>query len=153
MTGLLVKQRVGSQMAVVFLIQAGNQKGLELGAAVRLPLKKGAKMQPANEQEATDRADRLDLHIGWIWARWRGEWVGEERFPYAGVTWQMKNGWRTTAEIADRKKQFLKPSWMIAVHPPIGRDWQVVVGLHQSGLSDRPYPFIGAGVGIGGMFK
>ncbi len=152
MSGLLLKHQVAKNLATGILAQWGNQRGEGIFVAARLPLietKTELKGENENEHGEMQRLSVLDLHAGIMWTKWRGEWEGEEWFPYIGLSWQPRKGWLVTAEIRERQKDFLKPSWMIAIHRQLNREWQLVVGLSQSGLSDRPYPFFGLGVGIG----
>ncbi len=147
MSGLLLKYRISPRFAIGGLIQRGNQRGEEVFAAMRIPLGSD------RDEEEGKRRSRLDLHLGAMWAQWRGEWEGTEWSPYVGLSWQPANDWLLTAEIRERQKDFLKPAWMIAVHRTFGNRWQLTIGFHQSGLSDRPYLFIGLGSGFGGVLR
>lgn len=153
MSGLMLKQEVIENLAIGILAQWGNQRGEEIFAVARLPILKVRNNKGESEPNKSRWSATLDLHFGLMWARWRGEWEGEEWLPYIGLTWQPSEGWLLTAEIRERQKNFLKPAWMIAVHHQVSRQWQLIVGVTQSGLSDRPYPFFGLGLGIGGVVR
>jgi len=146
-SGVQIKQRVTRHVAVGALVQWGNQQGEQLFAAVRFPLYR-ARHNGSEEEHERARA-ALDFHLGILWARWRGEWEGEEWVPYAGLTWQPTGRWLFVTEIRERQRNFLKPSWLIAVQYQLHRQWQLVLGWYQSGLSDRPYLMLGIGAGIG----
>ncbi len=137
MSGVQIKQRLSRTAAVGIFLQQGNQRGESVFFALRFPL---ASQRGAGEE----RRDILHLHAGILFSRWRGEWRGEDWTPYLGLSWQLSEKWLLTAEIREHPKSFLKPPWMVAVHRSVGQLW-LVVGWHQSGLSDRPYPFIGIG--------
>jgi len=149
MSGLLIKFKAAKNLAVGGLLQWGNERGGEIFVAAKLPLLASKE----GEHEEEKWSPTLDLHIGAMWAKWRGEWEGEEWLPYIGFVWQPARGWTVTAEIKERQKGFLKPAWLFSVHRQLNRQWQLVLGMSQSGLSDRPYPFIGVGTGIGGIVK
>ncbi|MEZ8220937.1 hypothetical protein GG496_001107 [Candidatus Fervidibacteria bacterium JGI MDM2 JNZ-1-D12] len=153
MSGFLLKQKVTKNLAVGILAQWGNQSGEEIFAAARLPIIKAKESKNENEHEETRWSATLDLHVGVMWARWRGEWEGEEWVPYTGLTWQPAKGWVVTVEIRERQKDFLKPSWMVSIQRQLNRQWQLIIGLSQSGLSDKPHPFIGLGLGIAGVTR
>jgi hypothetical protein len=152
MSGLILKQRLSKNLALGIEGQWGNQRGIQVFGALRMPLQKERETEHGEEAERGEeheRASPLNLHLGVFWARWRGEWEGEEFVPYGGLSWQPTKGWLVTAELRARQKSFLKQSWMIAVHRQLNRNWQLTLGLVQSGLSDRPYISLGLGTGIG----
>ena len=146
MSGLMIKQRLSKNLALGILGQWGNQRGVQVFGAIRIPLQKEREAENGEERE---RVSSLNLHLGVFWARWRGEWEGDEIVPYGGLSWQPNKGWLVTAELRAKQKGFLKQSWMVAVHRQLNRSWQLTLGLVQSGLSDRPYLSIGLGTGIG----
>lgn len=146
MSGLLLKYRLSPNLASGVLMQLGNQRGVQGFMAVRLTLGSASKSKEGNPER--ERESALTLHLGVSWAHWKGEWEGEEIVPYIGVSWQITNGWLITAELVERQKNFLKPSWMVAVHRKLSGQWQLTTGFVQSGLSDRPYFSVGLGTGI-----
>ncbi|MCS7224527.1 MAG: hypothetical protein NZ959_08230 [Armatimonadetes bacterium] len=140
MTGFMVKQKIGPKSAGGILLQIGSQRGYGLFLGRRFPLLGG------NGEKSSDR---LQLHLGLMWANWKGEWSGEEWVPYAGISHEIDRRLRLTIEIRERQKDFLKPTWLLAAHYQLNARWLLVTGLHQSGLSDRAYPFLAIGSGVG----
>ncbi|MCS7254518.1 MAG: hypothetical protein RMK18_11925 [Armatimonadota bacterium] len=145
MSGLIIKQQLTKDLAMGILNQWGNQRGEGVFLAMKLPLiaSKGSEC----EGDGDEQSPRLNLHMGITWSRWRSEWEGEEWTPYIGLTYHPKARFSVIAEIQERKRDFFKPSWVIAIHYQLSRQWGFSVGLNQSGLSDRPYPFLGLSIG------
>jgi len=148
MSGVLFKQRLSGNLAAGVLTQWGNQRGVQGFVAVRIPLR-GDEGGHTEEEENGGKQSALNLHLGFFWAKWKGEWEGEEFVPYAGLSWQPADGWLVTAELRARQKNFLKQAWMFAVHRQLSQRWLLTFGIAQSGLSDRPYISIGLGTGVG----
>ncbi len=147
MSGVLFKQRLSGNLAAGVLTQWGNQRGVQGFVAVRIPLR--GDEGGHTEEENGGKQSALNLHLGFFWAKWKGEWEGEEFVPYAGLSWQPADGWLVTAELRARQKNFLKQAWMFAVHRQLSQRWLLTFGIAQSGLSDRPYISIGLGTGVG----
>lgn len=155
MTGLILKQRLTSNLAIGLIAQVGNQDGKGAYIAFRLPLiKRGeGKQEDENGDKRKQTKMTLNLHFGLLWTNWRGEWTGKELVPYGGVSWSLGDGWLVTAEVEKRRENFFEAAWAISVQRRIGRDGQVIVGVNQSGISDRAHIFLGFGVGIGGILR
>ena len=150
MTGLILKQRVSGNLALGLILHSGNQDGRGAFVVFRLPLIERRESKQEHEKRTQTP---LNLHLGLMWTDWRGEWTGKELVPYGGISWSFGNSWMLTAEIEKRRENFFEPAWAISVQRRIGKGGQIIVGVNQSGISDRPHIFLGFGTGGGGILK
>lgn len=128
--GMALKQRLGEKVSAGLSLFQGKIRGVKGFIVTSFSPKKS-----------------FSFHLGCGVLFWKYENLKrQELLPYISLIWEVSNRWRLAAGVQDRRDFANKPSYFLSIHSQLNHQFQLGLGIVQSGFSKRPLLFASFGI-------